>query len=324
MIFLFFVLLALSGCSDSTKDEKKLAQSLCVRPQKYSEKSIFYGVVQASKSSPLVAQAEGILIWTKQPGDEVAKASIVARIDTPETEKVYKLALDAEAIASQQHKRSLSLAKGKITSQQQLQEKEHHWILSQQDLAKAESAQRKSLFMASFAGIMGPQLVHDGTHIKTGEIIGYVYNPSGTVVEVQIPATFKDSLKGNKLVSINNKNYTLPYVPKMLNPTTQMMIVHIPIEDSSLLIGEVIDVEIYLKEWENVVVVPLGSIKFKNDETTVLVLQKGALAERTVTLGTTSFNQAIITNGLEPGDIICLDPHHYYEGEKIIPSYAEL
>ncbi len=324
MWFLLLLFLSLSGCDNSTKNKGKLAQAICVQPQKYTEKSIFYGAVQALKNTPLVVQADGVLIWTTQPGNKITKSSIIAKIDNPQTQKVYELAVNAEAITNQQYKRSVSLAKSSATSQQQLQERENAWIISQQDLAKAETDQKKSLFIAAFDGIMGPQLIHEGTHVKTGEIVGYFFNPSDIVVEVQIPADFKESLKENGTVIINNKTYTLPNVPRILNPATHMLTVHIPIQDSTLLIGEVTDVEIHLKEWTDIIVLPLGAIKFEDESTSVLVLQKGILEKRDVTLGIKDAKQAVITKGIEPGEIICLDPHHFYEGEKIIPSYAEL
>lgn len=324
MWFLLFLFLSFSGCDNTIKDKGKLGQVICVHPQKYTEKSIFYGSVQALKSSPLVVQTDGVLIWTTHPGTEAIKSSIIAKIDNPQTQKVYELAVNAEAIANQQYKRSLSLSKSSAISQQQLQEREQAWIASQQDLAKADAEQKKSLFIAPFDGIMGPKLIHEGTHVKSGEIIGYFFNPCDIVVEVQVPADFKDHLKENGAVVINNKTYVLARVPKMLNPATHMLVVHIPVHDPTLLIGEVTDVEFHLKEWTDIILLPLGSIKFEDENTSVLVLKKGVLEKRDVTLGVKDAKHAVITKGIEPGEIICLDPHHFYEGEKITPSYARL
>lgn len=324
MWLVLFLLLSLSSCGDPSKGEEKLAEAVHAKPQEYTEKSVFYGVVQALKSSPLLVRADGFLIWTTQPGDKILKSSIIARIDNPETQKVYELALNAEAITQQQHKRSLLLEKSNATSRQQIQEREHAWVSSQQELAKAETEQKKSLFIAPFDGVMGPHLIHEGTHVKTGEIIGYIFNPTDIVVEVQIPATFKDTLRDGITVIINKKRYTLPRISKILNPTTHMMIAHIPIQDPTLLVGEVIDAEIHLKQWKNVIVLPLNTIKFEREGASVLVLRKGILEKREVMLGAKDAKQAVVTKGIEAGEIVCLDPHHFYEGEKVIPSYAEL
>jgi membrane fusion protein, multidrug efflux system len=326
MLFLLslFIFLSLSGCDKKPEEKEKLAQAICAQAQIYTEKTTFYGIVQALKSSPLVVQTDGILDWLEGSGDKILKSTTIAKIDNPQIEKTYKLAINAETIAKQQYNRSSSLAKSNTASQQQLQEREQAWITAQQSLAKAETDQKKALFIAPFDGIIGPQLIHEGTHVKTGEVIGHFFDPSNVVIEVQIPASFKDSLNERPTAIIKGKKYTLPHIPKMLNPTTHMMVVHIPIQCSTVLIGEVIDVEIHFKEWNQVIVLPLGSIKFEEGSASILISNKGKLEKRVVTLGPKDAKQAVVLNGIKVGETICLDPHHYYEGDCIIPKYPEL
>jgi len=325
MRFLFlFVFLFFAGCGKTPEEKGKLAQAIYVQPQKYVEKSIFYGTVQARQSSPLVVQTDGVIDWLTKPGDEVLAPKAIAKIDNPEIEKTHELATSAEAIAKQQYNRSAALAKSNTTSHQQLQEREQAWITAQQNLAKAETDRKKALFIAPFNGIVGPQLIHEGTHVKTGDVIGHFFNPSDLVVEVQIPVSFKESLKENQTAMVEGKPYSLPHVPKMLNPTTHMMVIHIPIKHSTLLVGEIVDVEIYLNESNQVIALPLGSIKFEDGETSVLVSNKGKLEKREITLGTKDAKQTVVLNGIQAGDTVCLDPHHHFEGESITPQYPEL
>lgn len=180
------------------------------------------------------------------------------------------------------------------------------------------------MFIAPFDGILGPHLIHEGTHVKAGEVIGHFFNPSNVVVEVQIPVMFKESLKANQIAIIGEKHYPLPHVPKMLNPHSNMMVIHIPIQQSPFLIGEVIDVEIHLKEWNQAIVLPLGSVKFEDERASVLVLNSGKLEKRDITIGVKDATQVVVVKGIQPGETICSDPHHYYEGERIIPKYPEL
>jgi RND family efflux transporter MFP subunit len=269
-------------------------------------------------------QTDGVIDWLTKPGDEVLAPKAIAKIDNPEIEKTHELATSAEAIAKQQYNRSAALAKSNTTSHQQLQEREQAWITAQQNLAKAETDRKKALFIAPFDGIVGPQLIHEGTHVKTGDVIGHFFNPSDLVVEVQIPVSFKESLKENQTAMVEGKPYSLPHVPKMLNPTTHMMVIHIPIKHSTLLVGEIVDVEIYLNESNQVIALPLGSIKFEDGETSVLVSNKGKLEKREITLGTKDAKQTVVLNGIQAGDTVCLDPHHHFEGESITPQYPEL
>ncbi len=325
MWFLFlFVFLFLAGCDKTPEEKGKLAQAIYVQPQKYVEKSVFYGTVQARQSSPLVVQSDGVLDWLTKSGDAVLTSQTIAKIDNPEIEKAHELATNAEAIAKQQYNRSVSLTKSKTASHQQMQEREQAWITAQQNLAKAETDRKKAQFIAQFDGIIGPHLIHEGTHVKTGDVIGHFFNPSDSVVEVQIPVSFKDVLKANQIAIIEGERYTLPHVPKMLNPVTHMMVVHIPIQHSALLIGEVVDVEIHLKEWDQVIVLPLGSIKFDDEGASVLVSNKGKLEKREVTLGIKDAKQAVILRGIQADETICLDPYHHFEGESITPQYPEL
>ncbi len=322
LLLTFF--LTLGGCNKTPEDKEKLAQAIYAQPQTYVEKSVFYGTVQAVKSSPLVVQTDGVLDWLTQSGDEISKSTSIAKIDNPEIEKTHELATNAETIAKQQYNRSSSLAKSNAASQQQLQEREQVWITAQQNLAKAEIDRKKAQFIAPFDGIVGPQLTHAGTHVKTGDVVGHLFNPSSCVVEVQIPVMFKDSLKANQTAIIGEKQYPLPHVPKMLNPNSNMMVIHIPIGPSTFLIGEVIDVVIQLKEWNQVIVLPLGSIKFEDEGASVLISNKGKLEKREITIGVKDATQVVVLKGIQPGETICSDPHHYYEGDRIIPRYPEL
>lgn len=319
----FTVFLFLIGCNKAPEDKAKLAQAIYAAPQTYVEKSVFYGTVQAQQNSPLVVQADGVLDWITQAGDTVSKSTVLAKINNPEIEKAHELALNAEAIARQQYDRSSSLAKSNAASQQQRQEREQTWITAQQNLAKAEIDFKKNQFIAPFDGIVGPQLIHAGTHVKTGEVIGHFFKPSNIVVEVQIPVMFK-SLKANQPAIIGGKQYTLPHVPQMLNPQSNMMVIHIPIENSPFLIGEIIDVEIHLKEWKQVIVLPLGSVKFEDEGASVLVSNAGKLEKRDIIIGVKDATQVVVLKGIQPGETICSDPHHYYEGDRIIPKYPEL
>ena len=103
-----------------------------------------------------------------------------------------------------------------------------------------------------------------------------------------------------------------------------MMVIHIPIGNSTFLIGEVIDVEIHLKEWNQVIVLPLGSIKFEDEGASVLISNKGKLEKRDITISVKDATQVVVLKGIQPGETICSDPHHYYEGDRIIPKYPEL
>ncbi|MEI6628194.1 MAG: efflux RND transporter periplasmic adaptor subunit, partial [Alphaproteobacteria bacterium] len=279
---------------------------------------------QAKQSSPLVAQTDGVLDWQAKPGDELNKSAIIASIENPEMAKSSDLASTAEAIAKQQHNRSLTLAKTNATSKQQQQEREQAWITAQQSLAKAKQEHKKTKFFAPFNGIVGPNLVHEGTHVKAGDVIGHFFDPNDLIVEVQIPVSFKNSLKPQQTVIIENGKYTLPHVPKMLNPDTHMMIIHIPIQNSTSLIGEVIDVEIHLKEWNNAVVIPLASVKFEDNAASVLIFKDGKLEKREVTLGPKDAKNVVVVSGLAIAESLCLDPHHFYEGDAITPKYPEL
>ena len=323
-LLLLTVFLSLGGCEKTPEDKGKLAQAIYATAQTYIEKSTFYGTVQAQQSSPLVVQTDGVLEWLTQSGDEVSKSSAIAKIENPEIEKAHELATNAEAIARQQYDRSASLAKSNAASQQQRQEREQAWITAKLNLAKAEIDRKKVQFIAPFDGTVGPQLTHTGTHVKAGEVIGHFFNPSNVVVEVQIPVSFKESLKAKQTAVIGEKQYPLPHVPKMLNPNSNMMVIHIPIGNSTFLIGEVIDVEIHLKEWNQVIVLPLGSIKFEDEGASVLISNKGKLEKRDITISVKDATQVVVLKGIQPGETICSDPHHYYEGDRIIPKYPEL
>ncbi len=323
-LLLLQIVICLASCDKTPKETPKLAQVIYLQPQKYVEKSIFYGTVQARYSSPLIAQTDGVLDWKSQPGDELSKSTTIANIENPEIARAFALATTAESIAKQQYNRILTLSKTNNTSKQQLQEREQMWIMAQQALAMAELEYKKSKFTAPFNGVVGPNLIHAGTNVKVGDVIGHFFDLSNMVVEVQIPVGFKNALKTHQTVIIEGTKYTLPHVPKMLNPKTHMMIIHIPIQNLTSLIGEVIDVEIYLKEWKNAVVIPLSAVKFEDEDASVLVFKDGIFEKHELTLGPKDAKNIVVTSGLEIGESLCLDPHHFYEGDDITPKYPEL
>ncbi len=324
LVLFISVLLTLISCDKKIQEKPKLAQVIHLQPQEYVEKTIFYGIIQAKQSSPLVAQTDGVLDWKSESGEELGKSSLIAEIQNPENARAFTLSTNAEAIAKQQYDRSLALSNSKTTSKQQLQEREQALITAQQDLTKIEQEYKKTKFIASFNGVVGPKLIKEGTQVKTGDVIGHFFNPTDIIVEVQIPVGFKNLLKPGQTVIIEGAKYALPHVPKMLNPTNNMMILHIPIKNTSILIGEVIDVEIHLKELNKAIVIPLTAVKFDDTAASALVFKDGKLEKRELTLGSKDSKNVVVVVGLKVGDNLCLDPHDFYEGDEITPKYPEL
>lgn len=296
--FLFF------SFSPQFPPDVKIVEVVEVKKQNIRQTTRLIGTIKPNKSSIFLAKGNGTLETFAQAGHKAKKGELIAEIDNPEIEKNFTLSESSEKIAKQQYERSTILNKSGNLSKQTLEEKRTAWIEAQKTLMNAKIELDKIKFYAPFDGIVGAFKIRNGSQVKEGDQIVSFYDPSQTIIEVDIPLSIISSIKDGQEVMVNEKTYRLTHVQKMLDEETHMFPAYLDYDCNNCIIGSNIYIQILVQEKKDVIVVPYESVFLKNGKMHVYIAKDDKAHLQPITLGIREKDQIEITSGIKVGDIV--------------------
>lgn len=262
------------------------------------------GTIKAKKSANLLAQSEGILEIIVDSGESVKKDTIIAKIDNLEIEKNYELAKISEKIAKDQLARANTLLKKLAIHQNDYENSKNAWVTAQKNLADAKIILDKLILYAPFDGIIGNYKIKSGQQVQNGNSIVSFYDPSALRVDFDIPAENVAYInKGQSLIA-NDQRYQLDVIQKMLDDDKHMSPASVDITCPECVIGANIDVELFLTEKKQVVVIPFEAIFLKNGNLAVYVVEDNKANLKVIELGLRQKDLVEVTSGLKAGDAL--------------------
>ena len=146
-------------------EQAKVVQTIRVTPGVIQDSVRLIGTVNAEKMITFVSQVSGTLTCFAKPGARVLKDALIMQLENKELLNTYTLSCEGEKIAHNQYARILELAKTKISSKQELEEKRHLWIEAQQKRLRAKIELDHTYFKAPFDGIVGVYKMREGAQI---------------------------------------------------------------------------------------------------------------------------------------------------------------
>lgn len=264
------------------------------------------GTVKANNSSTLIAQENGILNIVLSSGSMTNKGNIIAKIENNEIERNYNLLSDAEAIARAQFERAKVLLKSDTYSQSQFEVIKNSWILAQKDLADAKINLDKLKFYSPFNGIVGHYKIKSGQYIQKGEKIVTIYDPSSIRVDFDIPAPIISNINTNQKLLINEQEYQLTSVQKILDDEKHMIPASVNINCKDCIIGANVDVKLFLTKRKQVIVIPFEAVFLKEGKPSVYIVENNKTILKNIELGLREKQSIEIISGLKAGEDIVI------------------
>ena len=107
-------------------------------------------------------------------------------------------------------------------------------------------------------------------------------------------------------------------------PRGVVQVTLLPSEPASWLrSGMTVDATLVVAKQARMLVIPTSAVRRQDDETTVLVVEKGRALERLITLGTGETGSAVVISGLSEDDIVVTEPAETRVGTKVKPVLSD-
>lgn len=274
--------------------------------QNIQQTTQFIGTIKSEQATTLVTKSRGILDRFVNSGQHVKKGDLVAKIENKDIERNYKLSAEMEHIAKIQYDRFNQLFKKGIVAKNALEEKESTWIDFQKKLSEAKIALDDINIYAPFDGIVGIFKIREGSQVQEGDALVSFYDPTTTIVEFDVPIAIVKLVHDGSPVFIDNHQYALTYIQKMLDEETHMSPAYVSIQCKNCIIGSTIDVNLVTNEKHNVIVIPYEAVFLREGKTYVYIVKDNQAEQIPVELGIREKEAVEITSGLKKDDQVII------------------
>ena len=257
------------------------------------------GTVVSRNDARIAAETPGRLTWVAEPGTEVERGGVLARID----DAALKLRLrdnDAtiarlearEKYLDSQVARFERLLEQKIASQSQLDEAISQRDMTAQEINQARVARDQTLHdlqrarvVAPFSGQVAERLHQPGEFVNTGGELVRLVDTRHVEVRAQAPMQVASYLRQGREVRVidrGNREVLTPVraVIPVGDERSRQMEVRIALPDGVWPIGSPVSVELPTSAPLSVVAVPRDAVILRQDETYILRVTPGSKVER--------------------------------------------
>ena len=270
----------------------------------------FIGVIKSGRQTHLKTKANGALSILSRSGEEVKKGELLAKIENNDIEHNYRISREAEKIARSQFERSNSLFKSGVSNKNAVEEARKLLLETQKMVSDAKIAFEEINIYAPFDGIVGLFKLRGGSHVQNGDNIVNFYDPTSLIVEFDIPLSIAKQVQDGNQVFINEKEYTLTHIQKMLDEETHMCPAYIEINCPDCIIGTAVDVNLVIQERCSVIVIPFEAIFLREGKSFVYIVKEDKAILTPLELGIRDKQLIEITSGLKEGDQVIVYGHN--------------
>lgn len=232
----------------------------------------------------------------------LADAQAGLKVDRQELTRIEELF--AKGVVS---KAELERAQGRMKSREaQVKNAEGALRRAQQQLAY-------TVVQAPFGGVVSERHIELGEAVAPGTPLMSGFDPDTLRVVVNIPQDIAARVRESAAVQVEHQGATLTpekvQVYPAANPVSGSVTVrlNLPKGNHGLQPGQWVKVAIRLGE-ENQLLIPRSAVLQRSQVSTVYVQQDGALQLRNVRLGKQRGDDVVVSAGLNPGDVLVLNP----------------
>lgn len=304
--------------SKNTESTNKVVEVELIKFQPIQEKIRMLGIIHPKHTTMLIAKGSGTLDAFISTGQKVSKGTLIATIDNVDVEKNVQLSKSSEQLAKEQFERFSPLIKKGYVSPKEMEEKKQAWISAQKEYSKAKIELDNLRFYAPFDGIIGAYKKREGAQVNQGEPVVSVYDPASLIVDFDLPCSNMSTVEEGQKVLVNNKNYTLTHVQRMLDEDTHMCPADVEIDCKDCLIGTTVFVDIIVVEKKNALVIPFQALFLRDSQPAVYIVKEAKVTLIPVKTGIKQEDKIEIIEGLSAGQkLIVKGQDRLYPGMSV-------
>jgi membrane fusion protein (multidrug efflux system) len=288
--------------SAPTSQEEKIVEFEIVKNATIKQTANFIGTIRARQQTALTAKTNGILMIISPSGQVVKKGDLIAKIENEDIERSYEILKEAEEIAKSQFDRINSLLKPGVSSKNAVEEKKSLLLETQKKQSDAKIAFEEIKIHAPFDGVVGLFKFREGSQVNKGDIIVQFYNPKSLIVEFDVPLSVAKKVENGEQIFVDDKEYHLTYIQKMLDEQTHMCPAYAEINCPNCVIGTTVNVSVVTQKKQSVIVIPFEAIFLRNGKPFVYIVKDNKAMITPIRYGIRDEKRIEITSGLKEGD----------------------
>lgn len=297
-VLIVFISYRLLNSSTWPQQDQKVVEVETVKYDNIKQTVDFIGTIRSKQQTLLTAKSQGILVTYSKPGQFHKKGDLIAEIDNKNIEKNYKILRKSEQIAKTQFDRANALLKSKFANKNFVEEKKSSWLDIQKKLSDAKISSDEYKIYAPFDGVIGLFKIREGAQVFSGDPIVNFYDPNSLLVEFDLPLSVAEEVNDGAQVFLNNQEYKLTHVQKILDEETHMCPAYVEINCPNCIIGTSTDVTITIDSKSSVIVIPYEAVFLKRSKPFVYIVQDNKAILTRVELGIREKDLIEIDSGL--------------------------
>lgn len=261
------------------------------------------GRVEAKKFFTVEALNPGIIEYIAEAGAKLTKNERIASLDAPEIEEAYKASKKSVEIEKAQYEREFKLFKAGNSSKYKVEQRYVALSNASNILARAKQDYDKVIFNAPFDGIVGSPLLFHGSKVNPGDKIVTFYDDKDLVVKFDIPSSVAARLPDKTKVRIGIHEYEV-FIQRALSKNSYTIPAFIEYICQGCIIGEIVDIDLYIAQKEDVIVLPTSCVFIQNGAHAVYKIEGNQATLAIVEVGDRQGDRIEVKSGVVEGDII--------------------
>lgn len=345
--------LLLSGCGSSPANGPQAPQdrsfsrveTLLLEPQQFNHVIEVNGSVEALDDAALSAQTSGTLVSVAELGTRVEAGETVAQINpraaraaVEQAKAQLESARAQYELAQDTYERQEPLYRDSIISAAEFENvrSQRAQALANLNQAKAALSQAQEQLANTrvttpFAGTVEERLMKPGEQVSPGTQVVRVVNTRRVRVQADVPERYVNDLEQGSTVrvrvqsaSLEDRTGRIVFVGNTINENSRTFPIEVEIdnEDRRLKPEMIARLFITRQQIDDALVVPRSAINRDEEglDTYTVTRQDslGVAHNRSITLGPTSGNRAVVQRGLDPGDeVVIVGQTDISEGDTV-------
>ena len=334
LVLLFTILLAASSCTDEAEvTEKEVrtvdVQTVTLQPQTFESYLRQVGTVTSTGDVTVAAEVSGVVEEVvRREGEDVASGDPVIRLDSRQLRQEVRRLEAATNQSRENYERLQRLYENEdIGSEIDVINARYAY---EQNLSMLESARinlENSVIKAPFSGTIENILAEKGSMVSIGTPVFRIVDGEEKKIRLGVPARYSNAVDKGDMAEIwfnyePGKRYTLPvtFIGNTIDPMNRTFRVDIdlPEELQDVKLEMIANVRIRTQYIEDVLIVNEEFLFQKENRYVVYVEgsndQGDAIAvERQIEMGPSFENQSVVTDGINPGDVMITIGSSYLE-----------
>ncbi len=281
------------------------------------------GQVQSRSGADMAAGTNGPLDWVAEPGTEVKKGEVIARLDTGEirlqrAEQAARVTRGEITLRQSERELERLRASGTAVSRFQLDQAENTRDLARSDLDIARATLRQTddrlargEVRAPFAGVVSERLRRTGEEVNRGDVIARLTDAQHLEVRLFLPLRHVRAIAPGSTVRLlvapdRVAEGRVRAIVPVGDARTQSFetLIDLPANEPGLSVGRALQVSLPLEAATETLAVPRDAVVIRTDGLAVYVVREGKVVRVPVTTGLSEGDWVAVQGTLKPQESV--------------------